>query len=243
MPENAYLALVANKNFLKRKRGGHRISGPSKKNPFQGISFAKNDIGIKFFYCGRVGHIARDFYKKNKDENRYRHKRHTGHFAGEDMNHDLKLYMSNATLSTKIYEARTWFVDSVSSNHMTCNKHWYENFKETNNVTNIDLGDDKAYQIKRYGNILVMLTNDTIRHINNVMYVPRIKNNLMDSVSMITDHNLKIEFFKPYCVVKDLLDHSKLVESGVKVEGLYKLKVTSMPHQALTSNTMTAKNI
>jgi hypothetical protein len=40
------------------------------------------------------------------------------------------------------------------------------------------------------------------------MYVPGIKKKLI-FVSTITDQNLKVEFFKTHCIVKDLLDHCK----------------------------------
>jgi len=78
---------------------------------------------IKCFYCGKTGHIAREYYKKKNDENKHRQKSHTWHFVSEDMNHDLKLFVSDATLSAETDEAGIWFVDSGSSTHMTCNKH------------------------------------------------------------------------------------------------------------------------
>ena len=81
------------------------------------------------------------------------------------------------------------------------------------------------------------LSNDTVFHICNVVYVPRIKKNLI-SVSTITDQNLKVEFFKNYCIVKDLLDHFRTVAMGVRAGGLYKLDVTSKAHHTLTSATM-----
>jgi hypothetical protein len=83
----------------------------------------------------------------------------------------------------------------------------------------------------------VTLPNGTVRHIRNVVYVPGIKKNLI-SVSTITDQNLKVEFFKNYCIVKDLLDHFRTVATGVRVGGLYKIDVTSKAHHALTSATM-----
>jgi hypothetical protein len=88
---------------------------------------------------------------------------------------------------------------------MTCNKNLYINFKERQNGATIYLGDDHAHQIKGCRDILVTLPNGTIRHIQKVVYVPRIKKKLV-SVSAIIDRNLKIEFFKNYCIVKDLLN-------------------------------------
>jgi hypothetical protein len=86
---------------------------------------------------------------------------------------------------------------------MTCNKNWYRNFKETCNGAHIYLGDDLSDQINGYGDILVTLLNGNVRHIHNVVYVPRINKNLI-YVSTITYHNFNVEFFKTHCIVKDL---------------------------------------
>jgi len=145
--------------------------------------------------------------------------------------------VSNVVLSTETNDVNAWFVDSGASIHMTCNKKWYVNFKETHNGAHIYLGNDNLYQIKGYGDIPVTLSNGTIRHIHNVVYVPGINKNMI-FVSIITDENLKVEFFKTYCIVKDLLDHYRTVATGVRARGLYKLDVTSKNHQALTSATI-----
>jgi hypothetical protein len=86
------------------------------------------------------------------------------------------------------------------------------------------------------------LLNDIVRHIHNVVYVPGINKNLI-FVSTITDQNLKVEFFKNYCIVKDLLDHFQTVAIGFRAGGLYKLDVTNKSHHALTFSTMPTKII
>jgi hypothetical protein len=145
--------------------------------------------------------------------------------------------VSNVVLSVEFDDVDAWFVDSGASIHMTCNNEWYTNFKETHNGAHIYLGDDRAYQIKGYGDIPVTFPNGTVRHIHNVLYVPGIKKKLI-SVSTITDQNLKVEFFKTYCIVKDFLDHYRIVATGVRVGGLYKIDVTNKNHQALIFATM-----
>ena len=133
-------------------------------------------------------------------------KRHKWHFVHKDQNHDLKLFVSNSTLSAEIVEVETWFVEFEYSTHMIGNKQWFECFKETNNGANIYPGDDRAYQIKGYGDIFVTFPDGNIRHIQNAMYIAGIKKNLI-YVSMIVDHKLKVEFYKTYCVIKDLPNH------------------------------------
>jgi hypothetical protein len=143
----------------------------------------------KCFCCGRIGHLAIECYKKKNDEARHKNRKHSRHFGEENLNFDskdLRLFMSNDTLSAETNDVDAWFVDSGASIHMTCNNDWYINFKETNNGAHIYLGDDHSYQIKGYGDIPVTLLNGTVRHIGNVVYVPGIKKKFI-YVSTIRD--------------------------------------------------------
>jgi len=73
---------------------------------------------------------------------------------------------------------------------MSCNRDWFETYREINNGSNINLGDDGSHQIKGYGDICVTLPNGQEKQIQNVMYVPGIKKNLIP-VSTIANQNLK----------------------------------------------------
>jgi hypothetical protein len=191
-PQNSDLALWTKKRFSKGKpreggRGGRSFQRKSFLKPNQGMPSNRNEPNC--LYCGRTGHLARECHKKKNDRARHKNRKHSGHFAEENPNFDskdLRLFVSNAALSTKIDDVDTWFVDSGASFHMTCNKNWYINFKETHNGAHIYLGDDHSYQIKGYGDILVTLLNGVVKHIHNVVYVPGIKKNLI-FVSTITD--------------------------------------------------------
>ena len=81
------------------------------------------------------------------------------------------------------------------------------------------------------------LPTGEVKQIHNVMYVPGIKKNLI-YVSTIADEDLKVEFVKSQCVVKDIHDHYKIIARGSRVGGLYKLDVTRRDHQALASTTV-----
>jgi hypothetical protein len=116
---------------------------------------------------------------------------------------NIRLFISYVSLSTEINESNAWFVDYRASIHMSCNKDWFENYHEKNNGANIYLGDDRSHQIKGYGDVYVTLPNGFVKHIQNVMYVSGIKKNLI-LVSTITDRDLKVEFLKSHCVVKDM---------------------------------------
>ena len=69
------------------------------------------------------------------------------------------------------------------------------------------------------------------------MYVPRIKKNII-YVSAITDNDMKVEFDKYKCHVKDVQDHYRVIAKGSRLDGLYKLDAIKGNHQALTSSTI-----
>lgn len=74
------------------------------------------------------------------------------------------------------------------------------------------------------------------------MYVPGIRKNLI-SVSTITDQNLTVEFMQSNCYVKDSHNHYKVIATGTRLGGLYKLVVTKNKHQALTSSVMSTEEL
>jgi len=68
------------------------------------------------------------------------------------------------------------------------------------------------------------------------MYVPGIKKK--NYVSTIAGQDRKVEFVKSQCVFRYIQDRYKVIAISTKVGGLYKLNVTRIGHQALTSTTM-----
>ena len=116
---------------------------------------------------------------------------------------NLKLFVSDAALSAETDDVNAWFIDSGASLPMSCNKDWFDEYHENIDGTCVYLGDNRSLQLQGYGIIGVMLPNGKERQIHDVMYVPGIKKNLI-SVSTISDQDLKVEFVKSQCVVKDI---------------------------------------
>jgi len=113
--------------------------------------------------------------------------------------------MVETALAIEEDESDIWFVDSGASSHMTGKKQWFRNFRESNTGVKVYLGDNRGYEIKGHGDVLVTLLDGKIKNISDVWYVPGIKKNLI-FVSKITDQDLKVEFFKSLCIIKYLLD-------------------------------------
>lgn len=113
-----------------------------------------------------MGHFARDCYKKKYDEFKHKNRKHASHFAEEERVkpdfQNLRLFISEATLSAKINDSNAWFIDFGASIHMSYNKYWFENYQETNNGVNIYLGDDRSHQVKGYGDISLTLPDGSV---------------------------------------------------------------------------------
>eukprot|EP00253_Pinus_taeda_P021576 PITA_21576 len=137
-------------------------------------------------------------------------------------------------------EDEIWYVDSGASSHMTGNKEFFDSLEEIINGSKIYLGDDNGYQIKGHGVISVKLPNGKISHLSNVLYVPGIKKNLI-SVSMMTDQDMHVEFFKTHCVIKDC--RNEIVATGMRVGSLYRLDAKSISKQAMVAGESTAEQL
>lgn len=69
--QSANLALVVRKNFYKGKGGPQQQNGASshkRPNLTQGMHPNKNYFETKCFYCGKLGHIAKECRKKKYHE-------------------------------------------------------------------------------------------------------------------------------------------------------------------------------
>jgi hypothetical protein len=52
-----------------------------------------------------------------------------------------------------------------------------------------------------------------------------------------------VEFLKSQCLVKDIQDFYRVVATGTRIGGLYKLDVTKNNHQVLASTTMSTEEL
>ena len=129
-----------------RKKPWERNKGGKPPHAHKSIKLSKPEAPAKMsdvtcYYCGKPSHFARYCYKKKLDESKHNNRKHVGHFVEEKIVkpdfQNLRLFISEATLSSETYDSNAWFIDSGASIHMSCNKDWFENYEETNNGVNI----------------------------------------------------------------------------------------------------------
>ena len=89
-------------------------------------------------------------------------------------------------------------------------------------TTAVELGDDTTYKIEGVGSISLQLDSGMVLHIDNVLYVPDLKENLL-SVDSLEDKGYKVLFIDKKILLwaKDE-DLSSAVQIGVPEGGLYK---------------------
>ena len=158
------------------------------------------------YYCGKPGHFTKNCMKRRSDQ--FKQRRHSRNYVDRDeaIRQDvsnLKLSMSNAALLAETDDDNSRFIDSGASIHMSFKRDRFDTYHEINKGLQIYLGDNRSHEIKRYGNISVMMPNGQEKQIQSVMYVLGLKKNLI-SVFTIIDQHLKVEFVKSHCLIKDV---------------------------------------
>ena len=73
----------------------------------------------------------------------------------------------------------TWLIDSGASKHMTGYKENLSEVVEKESHLRVVLGDDANYTVKGFGSTSLQLESNNLLHLNDVLYVPGMKRNLV----------------------------------------------------------------
>ena len=86
-----------------------------------------------------------------------------------------------------------WLIDSGASRHFTGYKEVLHNLIEKETNLEIVLGDNMKYPVKGVGNVSLKLNQGNMIHLQDVLYVPDLKKNLV-SISAMEDKGYKVTF-------------------------------------------------
>eukprot|EP00253_Pinus_taeda_P036666 PITA_36666 len=86
-----------------------------------------------------------------------------------------------------------WLIDSGASRHFTGYKEVFHNLIEKETNLEIILGDNMKYPVKGVGNVSLKLNQGNTIHLQDVLYVPNLKKNLV-SISAMEDKGYKVTF-------------------------------------------------
>jgi hypothetical protein len=118
-----------------------------------------------------------------------------------------KEYYLVSALPTSFFTGlKTWLVDSGASKHMTGYNDILSNFEKKYFAEHVELGDDKCYKIEGVGSISFILESGVRLHVDEVLYVPGIKKNLL-SVATLEDKGYWVIFKDMKALIWDKGSH------------------------------------
>ena len=136
-----------------------------------------------------MGHFAKDCWSKKKRDFKGKHhalvaieeeepsKRTRGSSNDQERRKD---YYIVCALSGSIANSRSrWLIDNGASRHMTRYKDVLSNLKKGSYTTQVELGNEASYAIKGTGSISFQLEGGVTLHLDESLYVPRLKKNLI----------------------------------------------------------------
>ncbi|KZV16328.1 hypothetical protein F511_27147 [Dorcoceras hygrometricum] len=172
-----------NKYNAKRKP---RPSGKDSKLGARKGTFKKKFVG-KCYNCDGMGHKASDCKKP---------KRARKANIVDDISHDVL----NINLCAVVSEVnmigsnpREWWIDTGATRHVCSDKEMFATLQESKSGEKLYMGNSATYEIQGQGNVVLKMTSGKELTLNNVLYVPDIRKNLI-SGSLLNKHGFRIVF-------------------------------------------------
>ena len=127
-----------------------------------------------------------------------------------------------------------WLVDSGASTHMIGYREVLSDFKKKFCSAQVELGDEVRYEVNGVGSISLQLESGSTLHLEEVLYVPSLKKNLI-SLSVLENKGYLVVFSEKKVLLWQRGLPLKQAETiGVQEGGLY--KVPKQLARALTHN-------
>ncbi|XP_019464289.1 PREDICTED: uncharacterized protein LOC109362714 [Lupinus angustifolius] len=170
------------KQSLNRRKTSQEWSESSDKRGRSKLNYNQKKFDkskVECFNCHKLGHYS---YECGKEKNKQsRHKEEALTTQEDSDSEPLNLMVTDA--ATKSH-SEFWYLDSGCSNHMTNHKEWLKDFDSTNR-SRVKFADDSSLSAKGAGNVVIMRENGSKAIVSNVLYVPKMKYNLLSIGQLI----------------------------------------------------------
>ncbi|PON88964.1 hypothetical protein TorRG33x02_151930, partial [Trema orientale] len=114
----------------------------------------------------------------------------------DDMTEDV----SDISLSAVVSEVnlvgsnpREWWIDTGASRHVCSDKGLFTTFEPVENGEKLFMGNSATSEVQGLGKVVLKMTSGKELTLNNVMYVPDIRKNLV-SGSLLNKHGFRMVF-------------------------------------------------
>ena len=167
----------------KAKKGKGKAS--KSKSSQGGKKFDK--LKVRCFHCHELGHYATNCSKKKSKKGSC--KESDGDALASQFELDFSLTACMVSSSMGCF----WYLDSGASFHMLGDKNIFITLEEKDLQIRIKMGDDGKYHVSGEGMVMFQREHGSPITLSNVMYVPRLKNNLV-SIAMLEDKGHDVVF-------------------------------------------------
>ncbi|XP_075475893.1 uncharacterized protein LOC142514930 [Primulina tabacum] len=148
-----------------------------------------------------------------------------------NMVENISQEVSNINLCAVISEVnlvgsnpREWWIDTGVIRHVCSDKEMFATLEESMNDEKLFMGNSATSEIKGQGKVVLKMTSGKELTLNNVLYVPDIRKNLV-SGSLLNKHGFRIVFESDKVV---LSKNGMFVGKGYVCNGLFKLNVMAV---------------
>nr|KAJ0211099.1 hypothetical protein LSAT_V11C400217220 [Lactuca sativa] len=154
------------------------VEGESSKNPkksngkrkFKGKDDKSSNKKAKLvcWNCNKPGHFKKDcrLRKVNKDG--------VGPSGSKDPEKQQAFYVQDDKVA--------WWVDSGATSHVCKDLYWFKDFQPIEDGSVVKMGNVATEPIKGIGSVLLTFTSGKCLCLNNVLYVPGIRKNLVSEI-------------------------------------------------------------
>ncbi|KAF3636980.1 hypothetical protein FXO37_25158 [Capsicum annuum] len=188
-----------------------------RKKAEQGSNQSKKKFKGKCFNCGKIGHKFTDFRAPKKGKK----KDQANMIESNKQCDDLCAMFSECNLTGNPCE---WGMDSGATCHVCANKELFLSFTPGQVEEMIYMANSAMTKVEGTGKICLKMTFEKVLTLNNVLYVPELRRNLI-SVSLPDKNGFK-------CVTvsgKIVISKGEIyVGKGYLIEGLYKMNLMTV---------------
>jgi hypothetical protein len=135
-------------------------------------------------------------------------------------------YMPNSMIKD-VSDNNVWYVDSITSNHMTSHGNWFRDTKDLKTLGFVETSDDTTHPITQIGKVPLSMQDGQTKYLKDVLHVPTITKKLV-FVTQMVEQGLQVTFNPNGCFVKDVKNQGKLIAKRERNGRMFTLDV-NMP--------------
>lgn len=181
------------------------------------------------YICGKPGHKAYQCFKRHDATKKPNHEQTKGQANLAETEDIIAAVISEVNLVGNIAE---WIVDTGASRHFCANKDMFTEFEKTEGGEEVFMGNSSSSEVLGKGKVLLKLTSGKTLALQNVLYVPSLRRNLI-SGALLNKVGIKLVFEADKLV---LTRNGEYVGKGYLNGGLFVLDtIISEPIKGSTS--------